>query len=57
MTQEDKIMELSSMLAFIHMRLGEFYNKGLYNNHPTRKELFFIIKEAKQTLDKVRNSQ
>ena len=54
MTQEDKIIELSSMLAFIHMRLGEFYNKGLYNNNPTRKELFFIIKEAKLTLDKVR---
>lgn len=54
MTQEDKIIELSCMLAFIHMRLGEFYNKGLYNNNPTRKELFFMIKEAKLTLDKVR---
>lgn len=54
MTQEDKIIELSSMLAFINMRLGEFYNKGLYNNHPTRKEIFFIIKESKKTLDNIR---
>lgn len=56
MTQEDKIIELSSMLAYIHMRLGEFYNKGLFNNSPTRKELFFIVKESKKTLDKVRES-
>ena len=54
MTQEDKIIELTSMLSFVQMRLEEFYNKGLYNNNPTRKELFFIIKEAKKTLQSVR---
>lgn len=56
MTQEDKIIELSSTLAYIHMRLGEFYNKGLYNSHPTRKELFFIIKEAKKALDTIKSN-
>lgn len=56
MTQEDKIMELTSMVAFMHMRLQEFYNKGLYNNNPTRKEIFFMLKEAKRTLDNVRSN-
>lgn len=51
MTQDDKIMELTAMLAFMHMRLQEFYNKGLYNNNPTRKEIFFMIKDAKRTLE------
>jgi hypothetical protein len=54
MTQEDKIIELSSMVAFMHMRLEEFYNKGLYNNNPTRKEIFFMLKESKRILDKIR---
>ena len=56
MTQEDKIIELSSMVAFMHMRLQEFYNKGLYNNNPTRKEIWFMLQESKRTLDKVRSN-
>lgn len=56
MTKEDKIIELSSMLSYTQMRLEEFYNKGFYSDNPTRKELFYIIKEAKRTLSKVREN-
>lgn len=56
MTQEEKIYQLRAMLTYIHMRVGEFYNKGLYNNNPTRKELFFILKDVKKTLESTENN-
>ena len=56
MTQEDKIHQLRAMLTYIDMRVGEFYNKGLYNNNPTRKELYFILKDIKKTLETTKNN-
>jgi hypothetical protein len=55
MTQEEKIHELSSMLAYAQLRLEEFYNMGLYSNNPTRKEIFFLIKDSKKVLDRVKD--
>ena len=52
MTSEDKYIELRSMVNFVNMRLSDFYNKGLYNDNPTRKEIFFIIKETAKILQK-----
>jgi len=55
MTQEEKIYQLRALLSYINMRVGEFYSMGLYNNNPTRKELFFILKDIKKTLEQTSN--
>lgn len=52
MSNEEKYLELRSMLNFVNMRLGEFYNRGFYNDNPTRKEIFYIVKETAKVLQK-----
>jgi hypothetical protein len=52
MTQEEKFLELRSMVNFINMRLGEFYNRGFFNGNPTRKEIFYMVKETAKVLQK-----
>lgn len=52
MTNEEKYLELRSMVNFINMRLSEFYNRGFYKDNPTRKELFYMIKETAKVLEK-----
>ena len=52
MTDEQKYIELKTMVNYVNMRLGEFYNRGLYNDNPTRKEIFYMIKETAKVLQK-----
>lgn len=56
MEHQTKIDKLRGILNYIDLRLGEFYLRGFYKDNPTRKEIYFILKDVKRVLSETKDN-